>query len=88
MKSALVLGGGGFIGNHLVKRLKSKGYTVVAVDLKYPEFDTTSADEFIIGDLRRQDVVREIFTKDFDEVYQLAADMGGADRKASCRERV
>ena len=78
MKSALVLGGGGFIGNHLVKRLKSKGYTVVAVDLKYPEFDTTSADEFIIGDLRRQDVVREIFTKDFDEVYQLAADMGGA----------
>jgi nucleoside-diphosphate-sugar epimerase len=78
MKSALVLGGGGFIGNHLVKRLKSNGYTVVAVDLKYPEFDTTSADEFIIGDLRRQDVVKGIFTKDFDEVYQLAADMGGA----------
>jgi nucleoside-diphosphate-sugar epimerase len=78
MKSALVLGGGGFIGNHLVKRLKSRSYTVVAVDLKYPEFDTTSADEFIIGDLRCQDVVKEIFTKDFDEVYQLAADMGGA----------
>ena len=78
MKSALVLGGGGFIGNHLVKRLKNKGYIVVAVDLKYPEFDTTSADEFIIGDLRFQDVVKEIFTKDFDEVYQLAADMGGA----------
>jgi GDP-D-mannose 3',5'-epimerase len=78
MKRALVLGGGGFIGNHLVKRLKNKGYTVAAVDLKYPEFDTTSADEFIIADLRRQDVVKEIFTKDFDEVYQLAADMGGA----------
>ncbi len=78
MKRALVLGGGGFIGNHLVKRLKNKGYMVVAVDLKYPEFDTTSADEFIIADLRRQDVVKEIFTKDFDEVYQLAADMGGA----------
>lgn len=78
MKSALVLGGGGFIGNHLVKRLKSKGYTVVAVDLKHPEFDTTSADEFFIADLRRQDVVKDIFTNDFDEVYQLAADMGGA----------
>lgn len=88
MKTAIVLGGGGFIGNHLVSRLKQEGYFVRAVDLKYPEFDKTEADEFIIGDLRKPDVVKRLIvdkwqepfyeSRPFDEVYQLAADMGGA----------
>lgn len=78
MKSALVCGAGGFIGSHLVHRLKSEGYWVRGVDLKYPEFWTSAADEFIIGDLRNQILVRETLNRKFDEVYQLAADMGGA----------
>lgn len=78
MKSALVLGAGGFIGSHLVKRLKAEGLFVRGVDLKRPEFAPTMADEFIIGDLRDQDVVRSSYDRRFDEVYQLAADMGGA----------
>lgn len=78
MKSALVLGAGGFIGSHLVKRLKAEGLFVRGVDLKHPEFSPTVADEFVIGDLREQDVVRCIYDRRFDEVYQLAADMGGA----------
>jgi len=80
MKTALVLGAGGFIGSHLVSRLKQDGYYVVGVDLKYPEFSITEADEFIIGDLRRISVINEVFclSVKFDEVYQLAADMGGA----------
>ena len=89
MKKALVLGGGGFIGNHLVSRLKQEGYWVRAVDLKQPAFNTTEADDFILGDLRFPSVVskamfapKQISTSDkdgsFDEVYQLAADMGGA----------
>jgi GDP-D-mannose 3',5'-epimerase len=78
MKKILVLGAGGFIGSHLVKRLKEEGNWVRAVDLKYPEFSQTTADEFIIGDLREQEVCRKIITADIDEIYQLAADMGGA----------
>ena len=78
-KRALVCGAGGFIGSHLVKRLRQEGYWVRGIDLKYPEFRKTVADDFIIGDLRDQVVCKKI-TEDtqFDEVYQLAADMGGA----------
>lgn len=99
MKTALVLGAGGFIGSHLVKRLKEEGFWVRGVDLKYPEYWETFADDFIIGDLRDPRVVesvirldgvkgqprkysklKEAFTDNlyFDELYQLAADMGGA----------
>lgn len=78
MKTALVLGAGGFIGNHLVRRLQSEGYRVRGVDLKYPEFSRPSADEFILADLRDPAAVREIWLPDADEVYQLAAEMGGA----------
>lgn len=78
MKKALVCGAGGFIGNHLVKRLKKEGYWVRGVDLKYPEFSPTEADDFIIGDLRDPYFCRYITDIKFDEVYQLAADMGGA----------
>ena len=74
----MVLGGGGFIGSHLVKRLKREGYWVRAVDLKYPEFSKSEADDFIIGDLRLQILCDKAFDIQFDEVYQLAADMGGA----------
>src|SRR6478735_3807351 len=78
MRTALVLGGGGFIGTHLVRRLKREGYWVRAVDLKYPEFSETEADDFVIGDLREQCVCRGVIDQRFFEVYQLAADMGGA----------
>ena len=78
MKTALVLGGGGFIGSHLVKRLKKQKYWVRAVDLKKPEFSLSPADEFIAGDLRDPQLVASVIDRDFDEVYQLAADMGGA----------
>jgi GDP-D-mannose 3',5'-epimerase len=78
MKSALVCGGGGFIGSHLVKRLKSEGYWVRAVDLKYPEFSETHADDFVIADLRDAGECRYVVDRPFTEVYQLAADMGGA----------
>lgn len=77
-KKALVLGAGGFIGSHLVKRLKAEGFWVRGVDLKLPEFSESHADDFILGDLREQSIVREILDTHFDEVYQLAADMGGA----------
>jgi GDP-D-mannose 3',5'-epimerase len=77
MKRALVLGGGGFIGSHMVKRLKQEGYWVRAVDLKLPNFSKSVADEFLVGDLRDTQFVDEILTG-FDEVYQFAADMGGA----------
>jgi len=77
-KRALVFGAGGFIGGHLVRRLKSEGYFVKGVDLKYPEFAKTSADEFLIGDLRSPELVEKLFGECFHEVYQLAADMGGA----------
>jgi len=89
MKTALVLGAGGFIGSHMVKRLKKEGYWVRGVDLKYPEFSETEADDFVIGDLRDPKLVSLVIfspsqhSEDdvggaFDEVYQFAADMGGA----------
>ena len=78
MKRALVCGAGGFIGSHLVKRLKKEGYWVRGVDLKYPEFSKTEADEFIKGDLRNLSIV-DVCVDGIDEIYQLAADMGGAD---------
>jgi nucleoside-diphosphate-sugar epimerase len=78
MKKALVCGAGGFIGSHLVKRLKKEKFWVRGVDLKYPEFGETYADDFVIGDLRDQYLCRNIIDRQFDEVYQLAADMGGA----------
>ena len=78
MKTALVCGAGGFIGSHLVKRLKEEGIWVRGVDLKYPEFGDTEADDFIMGDLRDPATCRSAVDRKFDEVYQLAADMGGA----------
>jgi nucleoside-diphosphate-sugar epimerase len=89
MKKALVLGAGGFIGNHLVNRLKSEGYWVRAADLKYPEYSKTQADEFVICDLRNKNEFSLLMMapgqhslddreNSFDEMYQLAADMGGA----------
>ena len=77
MKRVLVNGAGGFIGNHLVRRLKQEGFWVRGVDLKYPEFSATSADEFILGDLREKSVAADACAG-MDDVYQLAADMGGA----------
>ena len=77
-RKALVLGAGGFIGSHIVKRLKKEGFWVRGVDLKFPEFDETAADDFVIGDLRDLDLCRGIIDCRFDEIYQLAADMGGA----------
>lgn len=78
MKKAIVLGAGGFIGSHLVKRLKSEGYHVVGADLKHPEYSPTQADEFLTGDLREAQFVERAISFQVDEVYQLAADMGGA----------
>ncbi len=78
MKTALVCGAGGFIASHLVKRLKAEGFWVRGVDLKHPQFDETGADDFIIGDLREQAVCRGVVDRGFDEIYQFAADMGGA----------
>lgn len=88
-KTALVLGAGGFIGHHLVNRLKDEGYWVRGVDVKHPQYEPTKADEFIIGDLTNAQIVSNVMfapqqhsecdnTNSFDEVYQLAADMGGA----------
>jgi len=78
MKKALVLGAGGFIGAHMVKRLKKEGFWVRGVDLKFPPYAETEADDFLIGDLRDPYICREIIDTKFDEVYQFAADMGGA----------
>jgi GDP-D-mannose 3', 5'-epimerase len=77
-KTALVCGAGGFIGSHLVKKLKKEGFWVRGVDLKYPRYSETKADDFVIGDLRDLDLVKRVVDRGFDEVYQLAADMGGA----------
>lgn len=87
-KTALVLGAGGFIGSHMVKRLKLEGYWVRGIDLKYPDFSETEADEFFIADLRVHSNCERLLCKNylepfkdkeyFDEVYQLACDMGGA----------
>lgn len=78
MKTALICGAGGFIGGHLINRLKSEGYWVRGVDLKHNEFGNTHADDFVIGDLRDPRVCESLFDRQIDEVYQLAADMGGA----------
>ncbi len=95
IKKALVLGAGGFIGSHMVKRLKSDGYWVRGVDLKAPEFSETEANEFVYGDLRDVNFVKRVleykgdtgnfynsvpyrYIHAFDEIYQFAADMGGA----------
>ena len=95
MKTALVLGAGGFIGSHMVKRLRDDGYWVRGVDLKEPEFSKTEANEFVYMDLRDPDIMRRViryggetgnfyssivdkFLQPFDEIYQFAADMGGA----------
>ncbi len=77
MKKALVAGAGGFIGGHLVKRLKSEGFWVRGIDIKEHEFSSLPADEFLVGDLRDPQVVREAVSG-IQDVYQLAADMGGA----------
>ena len=95
IKKALVLGAGGFIGSHMVKRLKSEGYWVRGVDVKIPEYSKTLADEFVLGNLTDQILVEKIvqfkgyntnfhnfvperYIQTFDEIYQFAADMGGA----------
>ena len=78
VKSALVCGAGGFIGSHLVRRLVSEGFWVRGVDLKYPEFSETGAHDFVVADLREPGNCRAVIDRRFDEVYQLAADMGGA----------
>src|SRR5262245_12133336 len=78
MKKILVCGAGGFIGGHLVNRLKADGYWVRGVDLKENEHGNNNSDEFIIGDLR-DPVIAQSVVEGIDEVYQLAADMGGAD---------
>ena len=78
VKRILVCGAGGFIGHHLVRRLKAEGHWVRGVDLKFPRFSASDADDFALGDLRRQDFVERVVDQRFDEVYQLAADMGGA----------
>jgi len=84
MKRALVLGAGGFIGSHMAKRLKKDGYWVRGVDLKHPEFSTSACDDFQIADLRSVESVNQVLRVDssnseiFDEIYQFAADMGGA----------
>jgi len=78
MKRILVCGAGGFIGSHMVKRLKREGNWIRGVDLKYPEFSETHADEFIRGDLRDKSTVDLVLEESIDEIYQFAADMGGA----------
>jgi len=78
MKIAVVMGGGGFIGSHLVKKLKREGFWVRAVDLKRPEFSPSPADEFLLEDLRKPETCKQALKGTIDEVYQLAADMGGA----------
>lgn len=78
MKKVLVCGAGGFIGSHMVSRLKKEGAWVRGVDLKFPEFEPTDADDFLIGDLRDQAICKDVVDRRFDEVYQFAADMGGA----------
>lgn len=78
MKKILVCGAGGFLGTHLVNRLKSQGHYVIGADLKLPEFSATTADEFYQCDLRDQATAKDLITAEIDTIYQLAADMGGA----------
>ncbi|MED5292776.1 MAG: NAD-dependent epimerase/dehydratase family protein, partial [Actinomycetota bacterium] len=76
-KRALVCGAGGFIGSHLVRRLVADGYWVRGVDIKQPEWSSSHADEFVVADLRDPESAAAALIGGFDEVYQLAADMGG-----------
>lgn len=76
--NVLILGAGGFIGSHLAARLRSQGHWVKGIDLKHPEFGLGACNEFVIGDLRDQQFCRQHINAAFDELYQLAADMGGA----------
>lgn len=78
MKKALVCGAGGFIGSHMVKRLKKEGFWVRGTDLKFPRYEETPADDFVIGDLRDPYFCKQVIDQKFDEIYQFAADMGGA----------
>jgi len=78
VRTALVCGAGGFIGSHMVKRLKQEGCWVRGVDLKQPEFGRSAADEFVVGDLREVATWERVLDRRFEEVYQFAADMGGA----------
>mgnify|MGYP003654773745 CR=1 FL=1 len=78
MKKALVCGAGGFIGGHMVKRLKDEGYWVRGMDVKNHQYGLDCADEFILGDLTDPKIADLVITEDLDEIYQLAADMGGA----------
>lgn len=81
MKKALVLGAGGFIGSHMVNRLVADGYNVTGLDLKEPEFSPTKAHTFLLGDLRDPSFVSSVLSvgaNPYDEIYQYAADMGGA----------
>jgi len=77
-KTAIVCGAGGFIGSHIVKRLKADGYYVRGIDIKFPEFSETEADDFHIADLYHQDNVNRLIDFPADVIFQLAADMGGA----------
>lgn len=79
MKTVLICGAGGFIGSHLAKDFKKQGHYVIGADLKYPEFSNSHCDEFFIADLRDQTQVKKLMNPKIDEVYQLAADMGGAE---------
>ena len=79
MRRALVFGAGGFIGSHLVKRLAGEGFWVRGVDLKQPDFSPSAAEDFVVADLRDPSTALEALDRNFDEVYQLAADMGGAE---------
>lgn len=87
MKSALVCGAGGFIGSHLVKRLKREGFWVRGIDLKFPEYAATEADDFVVGDLRDPHLCSHVIDRPFTEVYQLAADMGGGWLRFYRRQR-
>jgi len=78
VRDVLVCGAGGFIGSHLVRRLKREGQRVCGVDLRHPRFSPSPADDFVLGDLRDPQVCRRVVDRPFDEVYHLAADMGGA----------
>ena len=78
MRKVIVLGASGFIGSHLVNRLKTEGHYVVGVDIREQEFTSAAPHEFIQGDLRDQRFTQSLFTQAFDEIYQLASDMGGA----------
>ena len=78
MKKVLVCGAGGFIGGHLVKRLKNEGFWVRGADIKKHEYTSTAADDFVVGDLRDLNFCKKILNDGIEEIYQLAADMGGA----------